>query len=88
MKLLAQIVFIFNLFYLITTFEFKLSGSENIKCFRFRSERTKKTIKTIEFFYESKRDAQSLQVQLHDEIFKMTETGESKYFIFRNQNNK
>ena len=65
----------------ISAFTFKLSGESNMRCFRFRNPKNTKAIRVIEFFYESDLKKKDLQVQLHDELFKTMEDGQSKSFI-------
>ena len=64
------------------SFTFKLSGEENMRCYRFRNPKDKKALKVVEFFYESKMKNKDLQVQVHDELFKMAEDGQSKVIIY------
>ena len=62
------------------SFTFKLSGNENMRCFRFRNPQDKKPVRVVEFFYESQSKKKDLQVQLHDELFKNLETGDSSLY--------
>ena len=87
-KLLWTVIFLIlnnNIF----SFTFKLGGSENMRCYRFKNPKDKKPIRVVEFFYESNLKLKDLQVQIHDELFKIAEDGQSNFTsYFNNQSNR